>query len=671
MRTTRRLFLRVFLPIATVLVGVALSYGYRDLESKLAELRNQEYTRTQLGAVALASSVEPVTRDLKYLARLSALHTAVDQPTPQNLENLAQEFSTFAESMQLYDQVRWIDETGMERIRIDLHHGQAELVAPDKLQNKAQRYYFTDALKLKLGEVFISPLDLNIEHNQIELPYKPMIRFATPIADQQGNKRGIVILNYYGNVMLQAFAKATSEQGMAINSAGYWLKSPDTSDEWGFMLKRPELSLAMRSPAAWKLISSTDSGQVTLNDGLWTWATVYPHQAGHRSGASSPEAKGPSAQEQALPLYFWKSVTHQSAQTLSAIRQTIALKVASVFSLFLVLSAWSSWKLAHAWRSLADSEEKYQTIANFTYDWETWISPTGEQIFNSPSCEKMTGYAADAFNAEPNLLLRITHPEDQALMSDHLDHHRTQNEACELNFRIILPSGEVRWIEHACLPVYGKDHAFLGRRASNRDITDRKLAEAQIRQLAYFDPLTGLPNRRMLYDRLHFALAQAKRFERSLALMFLDLDYFKKINDTLGHEVGDQLLKEVAKRLESCVRSGDTVARVGGDEFIIVLTEITAPHDAAQVAQKILAAMAASIRLDGQELNVTMSVGITVYPVHGDDDVQSLMKKADMAMYEAKSAGRNTYAFFEMANLINAQPAGSNHESETTHNPTA
>ncbi|TXT39991.1 MAG: multi-sensor hybrid histidine kinase, partial [Comamonadaceae bacterium] len=506
MRTTRLLFLRVFLPISTVLAGGALTYGYQELQSKLTELHHQEYTYAKLGSAALANSIEPVTRDLMYLSRSSALHSAVEQPTPENLVHLAQDFSSFSNAKQLYDQIRWIDETGMEVVRIDFLQGKAIVVAPDKLQNKAQRYYFTDALKLNPGEVFISPVDLNIEQNKIEEPYKPMIRFATPITDLSGKKRGIVILNYYGNVMLQAFSKATSEQGMVLNTAGYWLKSPDAADEWGFMFKRPELSMATRSPAAWKVLASSDSGQVTLDDGLWTWETVYPLLAEQRSSSGTPKVSGPSGQETAAPPYFWKSVTHQSAEVLSGIRQAIVLKFASVFSLLLALIAWGSWKLARAWKLLADSEEKYQTISNFTYNWETWISPTGELLFNSSSCEKITGYGADTFQTEPNFLLKITHPEDLALVSEHLKFHLTQAERCEFSFRILLPDGTVRWIEHACLPVFGRGGHFLGRRASSRDITERKLAEEQIRQLAYFDALTGLPNRRMLYDRLHLAL---------------------------------------------------------------------------------------------------------------------------------------------------------------------
>lgn len=177
------------------------------------------------------------------------------------------------------------------------------------------------------------------------------------------------------------------------------------------------------------------------------------------------------------------------------------------------------------------------------------------------------------------------------------------------------------------------------------DITERKQMEEKIWNLAYFDSLTNLPNRRMLIDRLAQALFRAKRHQGSLAVMFLDLDYFKNVNDSYGHDVGDELLKEVSVRLTRCVRTGDTVSRHGGDEFIILLSEIAFPEDAAVVAEKIIRSISEPIRIADKTLNITTSVGISVYRADATDGVQELLKKADAAMYAAKEAGRNGYAF--------------------------
>ena len=178
------------------------------------------------------------------------------------------------------------------------------------------------------------------------------------------------------------------------------------------------------------------------------------------------------------------------------------------------------------------------------------------------------------------------------------------------------------------------------------NITERKKMEDEIKRLAYIDPLTGLPNRRLLLDRLEQTLSRAKRYQFSSAIMFLDLDNFKQINDTLGHEVGDELLKEVAARLTTCVRNDDTVSRPGGDEFIIVLAEITHSADAARVADKIIKAINVPVRIADNTLQVSTSIGIAVTPISGSDNAQELMMKADKSMYSAKKAGGNAYRFF-------------------------
>jgi diguanylate cyclase (GGDEF)-like protein/PAS domain S-box-containing protein len=177
------------------------------------------------------------------------------------------------------------------------------------------------------------------------------------------------------------------------------------------------------------------------------------------------------------------------------------------------------------------------------------------------------------------------------------------------------------------------------------DITDRKAAEAQVEYLAYYDALTGLPNRTLLKDRLENALAVARRRNEQVALLFLDLDGFKIVNDSLGHSVGDLMLKDVGERLKACVRKQDTVARVGGDEFVIVLSGPKDAADAATAAQRIIEAMAARFEIQGYSLSTTCSLGISVFPQNGADS-ETLLKFADQAMYSAKENGRNHFRFF-------------------------
>jgi len=177
------------------------------------------------------------------------------------------------------------------------------------------------------------------------------------------------------------------------------------------------------------------------------------------------------------------------------------------------------------------------------------------------------------------------------------------------------------------------------------DISQKKYDQERIERLAYYDPLTDLPNRVLLRDRLTRVLASAQRNNRSAALLMLDLDRFKNINDSLGHNVGDTVLQAVATRLRTCVREADTVARLGGDEYIVVMADINDAQDVAAAAKKILEVFALPVIVSGKELGVTLSIGISVFPDDGADE-QTLMKNADSAVYSAKQAGRNTYQFY-------------------------
>src|SRR5208337_3722335 len=179
------------------------------------------------------------------------------------------------------------------------------------------------------------------------------------------------------------------------------------------------------------------------------------------------------------------------------------------------------------------------------------------------------------------------------------------------------------------------------------DITERKQAEEKIRHLATHDALTNLPSLRLAKDRILMALEMAKRNKTLAAIMYIDLDGFKDVNDNFGHDAGDILLKEVGKRLLSCVRKIDTVARIGGDEFLLLITGIQSPDSAELIAMKALRLVSQPIDLDGKRATVGASIGIALYPEHGDD-VDSLIKQADKAMYVIKNSGKNGYTFVNM-----------------------
>jgi len=330
----------------------------------------------------------------------------------------------------------------------------------------------------------------------------------------------------------------------------------------------------------------------------------------------------------------------------------------------IVLSDISERKQAEA--ALRESEEKYRTVADFTYDWEAWRGPDGTTRYISPSCERISGHTVAEFMADPHLLVKITHPDDRSRISEHYfsPDAEAQGQDSEFDFRILTAKGETRWISHCCTAVYGEDGRWLGRRESNRDITARKESEDKIGllntdldRLAHVDEMTGIHNRRSILFMAEHEFNVAMRYRPPLSILFFDIDYFKQINDTFGHAIGDQALKQIVQAAGAEIRSADVIGRFGGDEFIVLLPQ-TSVQEALPLAERIRAQIAAlCMDTDKGPVTLTISMGIT-QTIHrvgepGDippapaDTVENLLRRADQALYAAKQAGRNRTMIYD------------------------
>ncbi|USG66453.1 GGDEF domain-containing protein [Brevibacillus ruminantium] len=199
--------------------------------------------------------------------------------------------------------------------------------------------------------------------------------------------------------------------------------------------------------------------------------------------------------------------------------------------------------------------------------------------------------------------------------------------------------------ESLLTPIFNSEGVCTHVLTVTRDLTERKKLETQLEFMAYHDALTGLPNRRLLMDRMKQAMSQAKHMGRQIAVLYLDCDYFKEINDTWGHAVGDEFLRVLAKKLSSCVREVDTVARLGGDEFILLLSSLDSAEEAAKVAKRVLQTLQEPWVIQQHSFTLTMSIGIAVYPRDGTT-INELLRHADIALYRSKEAGRNQFCFY-------------------------
>lgn len=284
------------------------------------------------------------------------------------------------------------------------------------------------------------------------------------------------------------------------------------------------------------------------------------------------------------------------------------------------------------------------TVFNIVDEAITVTGPDNLIIAVNPAFTTITGYfPAEVIGKNPKILSSgLQSPEFYKKMWDTLNTSGSwDGEICN---RRKDGKTYIEWLSIKL--VRDKNGNISNYVATFSDISARKAEEERMSCLAHYDTVTGLPNRNLFTDRLRQALAQARRYKRSLAVMFLDLDKFKPVNDTLGHNIGDLLLEEVATRLQTCMqRRSDTVSRFGGDEFMILLSHIEEMQDAVMVAEKILYTLNQPFKIDSNNIDISASIGIAIYPQHGENAKQ-LIKNADIAMYQAKGAGRNSYRFF-------------------------
>jgi len=244
---------------------------------------------------------------------------------------------------------------------------------------------------------------------------------------------------------------------------------------------------------------------------------------------------------------------------------------------------------------------------------------------------------------------RFVHPEDASVVASETQKAIETSDpyfSYELEHRIVYNDGGIGYISVRYFIVKDDQGHTIKTYGVNQDITERKQSEEKIRQMAYHDSLTGLPNRKLFSDRLGIVLAQAQRNQKTVGIAMIDLDNFKKVNDTLGHDVGDLLLLATTKRLIAALRKSDTVARFGGDEFLLILPDMNEIEDTIQVARKIVDSFSKPFLIDTHQLLVTTSIGIAFYPQDGIDE-GTLLKNADIAMYQAKQAGRGRYQIYK------------------------
>ncbi len=884
--------IRNFVPAALFIVALGSVFYAFESSDDLKELINHESDHVHAGVETTNRILIELERDTQYLARSSLLTDAVARTTPATVARAAQDMAAFVATKRIYHKVRWLDESGRELARADLVDGESIVVPPDRTGSKSARYYFAQAMKLRRGETYLSPLDLDFEKGKLELPPNPTLRAATPLFDPAGRRRGIAVISYSAQDLFDRIDSVSAtghSTWMLLNDRGYWLKGRDRAQEFGFMLPH-RAGMAAEQPDIWNKIAYAPSGHFFDKDGgLWLFDTIYPHRAiAGKSPQHDPEAgrlkmvkhidatqlgmMNKSLRQQVMLLVFFvlalafavsirlsRSQLEQEHQQIDLQhllgelnQQKFALDQHAIVAVtdlngdltyvndkFCAISQYSRQELLGQNHRIVKSgvqspkfyRDMFATIAagrvwhgemcNRAKDGSLyWVMNTLVPMLNANgkpetyvaistditaaklheqrleeaqrlgkighwqldlvsgrldwSNEVFRIFEIDPheFGASYETFLSLVHPEDRGLVERSYADAVANHGSYDIQHRLLFADGRVKWLSERGMTHYDRDGKALVSVGTVQDITvqkeaeeklriasiafetqeaivvtdaqariisvnrsferltgysaaealgqnprilqsgkhgpefykklwdslrehgtwsgemwdkrkdgtiypkwltitsvrddagdithyvaifmdisERKRAEEEIQRLAFYDTLTELPNRRLLMDRLIQSLIASERSGAFGALLFMDMDNFKILNDTQGHDVGDMLLIEVAKRLKACVRESDTVARLGGDEFVVILqglgsSELLAANQAEDIAEKIVEALSKTYHLGEHEHHSSVSIGVGLF--HGRQiTVDELLKRADTAMYQAKSAGRNAVRFFE------------------------
>jgi diguanylate cyclase (GGDEF)-like protein len=646
--------LKYLLPSIAAIAALLLAYYFEQTRYRRGLLLARQGQIISVIEAAITSDLSRLTSDARLLSGHPALHAFIANPEAGEWNRACRGFLHFARSKPIYDHVRFISTTGREAIRINHSKGTARIVPREELQDKSERYYLRHGADLREGEVFISPLDLNMENEKIERPLKPMIRIILPVFDSNGRRHGMLVFNYKAKTILDDIRRiASSSHGelSLLNAQGYYLLSNEEEDEWGFMLpERRERRFAKHFPAAWECMrrqNTTEPGEVANHSGIFSFSYLLPlQQARHSDPGSASRENSIEGAENISPAHAWIIVLRVSPEKWRAItqptRHTLYL-AASVIIIALAIAAFFGARTRLRRRFLQDADEQteqlYRQLASHIPNGAVYIYDKDFRLILAEGKE-IRDLGAEGHLSEGMFLHELFPAETRDTLLEHvwpaLEGNETQFE---------LEIGERALIFHA-LPIKSSAGEITAGMLMGQDITQRKAMEEKLREAATTDTLTSLYNRRHFMEHLNESVSRAERYGEALSLCICDVDNFKTVNDIYGHQSGDEVLSRFAAHLRKHLRDSDIPARYGGDEFVI-LFPATKARNAAQSIDRFRAALEEESfeSDDGRLFMITGSFGVAEHAA--GMSAKALLEAADQALYASKAAGRNQVSIFK------------------------
>lgn len=628
-----REFIRLFLVMLFLFCAIIFYYLHGGYQRAITEMVQEEVEGLKLMKYSMVRDLEVLLSDLHVLADNETLHNSVNTGSELSLDTVENRITNFAEDRKIYDQIRFIDASGREMVRIDYDEEGFEIVPKARLQEKSDRYYFKKTISLDSGEIYLSPLDLNVEHGKIEQPYVPTLRVASPVFDRAREVAGIIVLNYRASIMLDRFSTSSPRndhvERFLVNQDGYWLKVREKEKEWGVQLGHGR-SLGRENPEVWQKAQLSQRGSFETEEGVFLHDTIYPlEELGNEQKGSIKNGER------------WILFSHIPEGELGYIaylkRSGLPLWVLAVF---LILLTFGSYQIALARVVRRNNDATFRLLSRGLSQSPAAVVITnkdGEIIYVNSRFEQLTGYEREEVVGENPRIFKSG--KTQGGVYADLWQTIMKGETWKGDFENKDRHDKPYFVSAQISPIIndrGDVEHFIG---IQEDVTEKVMLQKKLEELATTDSLTGVNNRGRFFSLFKQEAKRLTRYDHPLTLLLFDLDNFKSINDSFGHQCGDQALMEFVKIASSALRESDYFGRLGGEEFgaLLVETDIAGGITLAERLRKEVERH--SFHYEQHEVRFTVSIGCTAW--RRDDVVEGTFKRADKALYKAKRGGRN------------------------------
>ncbi len=629
-------FLVCFVPLCVVFLLIVALLAWEGVNVRAKKIADDQAFALEKSVALMRERINVVVADLLILSESHQLDAMIEGRS--SIAQLAGEYELFALRRGIYDQIRYLDNSGMEVVRVNYGNGIPFTVPERELQNKQDRSYFKLASRAPRGTFYMSGIDLNREFGEIERPLKPVIRLASPVFDRFGDRSGVLVLNLRAKPTLDEVTAPLARDGarpFVTDTDGNWIVGGEPGENWARDLSNEDALFADRHGEAWARMQAGETSFAT-DQGFYTVDQVGVSEllmAGSHGHQVSVILDDDLAQASRLNLFIGTHLPDHQYQTLLTPGLNVLVIVSVVVVILIAIGsaayAWTRRRQLTASFGARLSERVLEASKNSV----VITDPDGIIRKVNPGFTAMTGYLPNEAVGKPLAFVRAERDNVDEL-EDILTAARVSG-TWEGEVRNRRKDGKFFYANVVISAISDPEEGSVHYVEMGLDISRHMENAQELWRQANHDALTGLPNRLLFEDRFEVACGHAESEKYAVALLYIDLDGFKPINDRHGHEVGDKVLRLVGERIRETVRNGDTVARLGGDEFAVIAEEVDNEEEAEWISQKIQAAIQRPMEIGSLSISVGASIGKAIYP-NDSRDTTGLLGLADDQMYRQK-----------------------------------